>query len=243
MERTAQVEALVLRVVGGDDPLTRLQALNALRSELDSLEAELAAQALRAGMSWREIGGALGVSKQAAHRRHSQSVATIEDADARQPAGFEVGVSVAARRAVRLARREAARLGVREVGTEHLLLGLVQCGDRGVSEVLDRLGVTLGATRDAVEPTTGMTLEAARRTRADTGAAGGTSAALSAVAKSTLERALKRASARGAGRLTALDILYCVLAHRDTGAARTLERLGVDAGSARDRIAQLEAAA
>jgi hypothetical protein len=236
MERTAQVEALVLQVVDGDDPATRLQALSALRSELDSLEAELAAQALRAGMSWREIGEALGVTKQAAHRRHALAVTAMDDADAGQPAGAEVGVSVAARRAVRLARQEAARLGVREVGTEHLLLGLLQCGDRSAGELLDRLGVTLAVTRDAVEPTTETTL-AARQAQA-----GGVSAAISPVAKRTLERALTRASARGASRLTALDILYCVLAHKDAGASRTLERLGVDAGSAREQIAELEAA-
>jgi hypothetical protein len=238
MERTAQVEALVLQVVDGDDPATRLQALSALRSELDSLESELAAQALRAGMSWREIGEALGITKQAAHRRHSQSVALIEDADADQPPGTEVGVSVAARRAVRLARREAARLGGREVGTEHLLLGLLQCGDRSAGELLERLGVTLAATREAVEPTTETTLEAVRQAQGD-----GVSAVISPVAKRTLERALTRASARGASRLTALDILYCVLAHRDAGASRTLERLGVDAGSAQQQIAELEAVA
>ncbi len=238
MERTAHVEALVLQVVDGDDPATRLQALSALRRELDSLEAELAGQALRAGMSWREIGGALGVTKQAAHRRHSQSVASMDDAYAGQPAGTEVGVSVAARRAVRLARREAARLGVREVGTEHLLLGLLQCGDRNASALLDRLGITLAVTRDAVEPTTETTLESVREAQSR-----GAAAAISPVAKRTLERALTRASARGASRLTALDILYCVLGHRDAGAARTLERLGVDAGSAREQITELEAAA
>jgi Clp amino terminal domain, pathogenicity island component len=243
MERTAQFEALVLQVADGDDPVARLQALSALRSELDSLEAELAAQALRAGMSWREIGGALGITKQAAHRRHSEGVAALEATEMAQPAGAEVGVSAAARRAVRLARQEAARLGVREVGTEHLLLGLLQCGDHGAGEVLERLGVTLAVTRDAVEPTTETTLAAVRRAQVNTGAGDGTSASISAVAKRTLERALTRASARGASRLTALDILYCVLAHRDAGAARTLARLGVDAGSAREQIAAIEAAA
>jgi hypothetical protein len=251
MERTAHVEALVLQVVDGDDPATRLQALSALRSELDSLEATLAAQAQRAGMSWREIGGALGVTKQAAHRRHSHSVASMGDADAAAPVAADIGVSVPARRAVRLARREAARSGVREVRTEHLLLGVLQCGDRRARDLLDRLGVTLAGTRDAVEPAPESTpapedqaRRHARGRQANTGARGtSASAAISPVAKRTLERALTRASARGASRLSALDILYCVLGHRDAGATRTLERLGVDAGTARKRITELEAAA
>jgi hypothetical protein len=249
MERTAHLEALVLQLVDGDDPATRLRAVSALRSELDSLEAQLAAQALRAGMSWREIGGALGVTKQAAHRRHSRSVASFAQTGAGQPAGAEVGVSVPARRAVRLARREAARSGVREVRTEHLLLGVLQCGDRRARELLDRLGVTLAGTRDAVEPPPQPALATVEATVADSNGAaastrpGGASAAISPVAKSTLERALTRASARGSSRLTPLDILYCVLGHRDAGATRTLERLGVDAGTARQRIAELEAAA
>ena len=245
MERTAQVEALVLRVVDGDDPATRLRALSALRRELDSLEAELAAQALRAGMSWREIGVALGVTKQAAHRRHSVSVASSEAADAAQRAVTEMGVSVGARRAVRRARWEAARSGVREVGTEHLLLGLLQCGDRSAGAVFDRLGVTLAATRDAVEPTSETTLAAVRQAQAGagSGAVAGTSGAISPVTKRTLERALARASVRGASRLSALDILYCVLVHRDAGATRTLERLGVDSERARKQIAELEGTA
>jgi hypothetical protein len=250
MERTAHVEALVLQVVDGDDPATRLQALSALRSELDSLEATLAAQAQRAGLSWREIGGALGVTKQAAHRRHSHSVASMEDANAAQPVGADIGVSVPARRAVRLARREAARSGVREVRTEHLLLGVLQCGDRRARELLDRLGVTLAGTRDAVEPAPESQPTPTDRpplnfgaSHANTGVGDIPAVAISPVAKRTLERALTRASARGASRLSALDILYCVLGHRDAGAARTLERLGVDAGTARKRITELEAAA
>jgi hypothetical protein len=71
MERSAQVETLLLRVVASRDPVERLQALSALRLELDSIEAQLAAQAVDMGVSWREIGDAIGVSKQAAHRRHS----------------------------------------------------------------------------------------------------------------------------------------------------------------------------
>jgi hypothetical protein len=242
MERTAQVEALVLLVVDGDDPATRLQALSVLRVELDSLESTLAGQALRAGLSWREIGEALGVTKQAAHRRHSLNVASTDDPEADRAVSAEVAVSVSARRAVRLARQEATRLGVAQFSTEHLLLGLLQCGDRRAGELLERLGVTLAVMRDALKPTLETSLKATRQTDGSTGA-GVAAAAISPVAKRTLEGAVTRASARAGSRLTALDILYCALAHREAGAARTLERLGVDVSSAREQITELEAVA
>ncbi|MDE3130137.1 MAG: hypothetical protein KGL16_03215, partial [Acidobacteriota bacterium] len=93
-----------MRVVSGHDPGVRLEALRELRRELDAIESELAAEAVRAGMSWREIGAAIGVSKQAAHRRHRDSVARIVNAadgsgDTGGANNGGVNVSVPARRA------------------------------------------------------------------------------------------------------------------------------------------------
>lgn len=163
-----------MRVVSGNDPAAQLEALCELRRELDAIESELAAEAIRAGMSWREIGAAIGVSKQAAHRRHRDSAARlVKDAEPSEPSGAGgVNVSLPARRAVRVARQEAASLGSNEVGTEHLLLGLLQCGDDQAAQLLRRMGVTLEAARDAVQPTTEMTLEAARRAYANSERAG-----------------------------------------------------------------------
>jgi ATP-dependent Clp protease ATP-binding subunit ClpA len=240
MQRSAQVEALVLRVVAGPDPAGRLEALCELRRELDAIEAELAAEAIRAGMSWREIGQAIGVSKQAAHRRHRESVARdVKNGDAPDTPQGGVSVSVAARRAVRVARQEAARLGGNEVGTEHLLLGILQCGDDQASGLLKRLGVTPEATRDAVQPTTEMTREAARRAYAASEQAGAATL-VSPVARRILERALTHAAARDSSELTALDLLRSVVMHDESGAARTLTRLGVDADQIRMEIASIQ---
>lgn len=237
MQRSAQVEALVLRVVGGADPAGRLEALCELRRELDALESDLAAEAFRSGMSWREIGEAMGVSKQAAHRRHRDSVSRVaQDEDATEPTAGGVNISVPARRAVRLARQEAVRLGSDEVGTEHLLLGILQCGDAQPVNLLRRLGVTLEATRDAVQPTTEMTLESARRAYA-TSERTGAATLVSPVARRILERALTHAAARDSSELTALDLLRSVVIHDDSGAARTLARMGIDAARVRAEIA------
>ncbi len=117
-----------------------------------------------------------------------------------------MNVSLPARRAVRVARQEAASLGSSEVGTEHLLLGLLQCGDDQAAQLLRRMGVTLEAARDAVQPTTEMTLEAARRAYANSERAGAATL-VSPVARRILERALTHAAARDSRELTALDLL------------------------------------
>jgi Clp amino terminal domain, pathogenicity island component len=240
MDRSAQVKALVLRVFAGPDPAARLEALRALRHEFESIETELAAEAVREGLSWRQIGDALGVSKQAAHRRHSRGAALLNKTDGRQPdakqaeAG-DVAVSVPARRAVRLARQEAARMGQSEFGTEHLLLGVLQCGDVDAVAVLARLGVTLSAARDAIEPTSEMTVESARKAYA-AAAEGGTATVVSPVARRVLERALSRSATHKSKELTAVDLLSSILTQKEAGATRTLERLGVDPSRARHEV-------
>lgn len=54
-----------------DDPETALAAVVALRLMADRLEAAAVASALEKGWSWTQIAQALGVSKQAAHKRLS----------------------------------------------------------------------------------------------------------------------------------------------------------------------------
>jgi hypothetical protein len=59
-----------VEVVGDEDPIVGLTGVAALRAEVERLERELVLAARRNFSSWSEIGAALGVSKQAAHRRH-----------------------------------------------------------------------------------------------------------------------------------------------------------------------------
>jgi hypothetical protein len=67
-ERWAEVERRI------DLPLHGLRELTDLRAALDRLERELVASARGNWSTWEEIGGALGISRQAAHARHGPFV-------------------------------------------------------------------------------------------------------------------------------------------------------------------------
>lgn len=105
-----------------------------------------------AGMSWTDIGAALGVSKQAARQRFAD--------------GPAVGVlPFAARPAPRLrtclerAGQEARAEGADQVGTQHLLSGLLA---EGVSAaILERLDVTPDAIRASSKRLFGLPVRAA----------------------------------------------------------------------------------
>src|SRR5579863_5855919 len=56
-----------------------------------------------------------------------------------------------ARRVIVLAQREARRLSHNYIGTEHILLGLVDEGEGVAAKALDSLGISLTAVRQQVE--------------------------------------------------------------------------------------------
>jgi DNA-binding XRE family transcriptional regulator len=56
------------------DPRAGLRAVAALRRLSDSLELRQVEAGLRVGMSWQQIADALGVTRQAAHKKHAKRV-------------------------------------------------------------------------------------------------------------------------------------------------------------------------
>ncbi|TDC49438.1 hypothetical protein E1212_18405 [Jiangella ureilytica] len=54
------------------DPRVGLRAVAALRRLVERLEALQVDSARRQGWSWEEIGAALGVSRQAVHKKHAR---------------------------------------------------------------------------------------------------------------------------------------------------------------------------
>ena len=62
----------VVDAAAGDDPATGLGAIHALRELADRLETLQVDRARQLGWSWQEVADALGVSRQAVHKKHGR---------------------------------------------------------------------------------------------------------------------------------------------------------------------------
>ena len=124
--------------VADTDPLGQLSKaaeLSASLSELgDRLLDHFVFQCRQSGMSWTEVSAALGVSKQAAHKRFTGSTPNFQR------------FTVKARAVVQSSIEQARALGHGTVGSEHLLLAVFEPADSLAAIALNRLGVR----RDAV---------------------------------------------------------------------------------------------
>jgi DNA invertase Pin-like site-specific DNA recombinase len=69
---TVQIEELVMLVrhAGDDDPRAGLSAAARLRRELEQLESVQVRRARNRGLTWEQIASALGVSRQAVHKKY-----------------------------------------------------------------------------------------------------------------------------------------------------------------------------
>jgi len=105
-----------------DDLLEAARSSSGSDEPLDHLVGHFVDQARRAGASWTDIGGALGVSKQAAQQRFVARAAV--DADAFTGPRF-ARFTPRAREAVVRAASHAAAAGAGSVEPEHVLLGLL----------------------------------------------------------------------------------------------------------------------
>jgi DNA-binding XRE family transcriptional regulator len=70
------MESLTAATTAADtsDPRAGLRAVTSLRALTDSLELRQVEAALRSGMSWQEIADALGVTRQAVHKKHAKRI-------------------------------------------------------------------------------------------------------------------------------------------------------------------------
>jgi hypothetical protein len=118
----------------GKDSLVQLSQASKTVTDLeqtsDALLGHFVDQCRRSGHSWSEISGALGVSKQAAHKRFSFDVPRFERFTER------------ARSVLAQSEEEAQHLGHGFVGTEHLLLALFGSPDGAAAQVLSEVGIT-----------------------------------------------------------------------------------------------------
>jgi hypothetical protein len=63
---------MLAEAASGRDPAEGLRAVRALRELTERLEALQVDSARRHGWSWQEIAAQLGVSRQAAHKKHAR---------------------------------------------------------------------------------------------------------------------------------------------------------------------------
>ncbi|MGY1687239.1 helix-turn-helix domain-containing protein [Geodermatophilus sp. SYSU D00867] len=62
-----------LTAATSDDPAVGLRGVRALRELADRLEGLQVAAARRRGWSWQQVADALGVTRQAVHKKHARS--------------------------------------------------------------------------------------------------------------------------------------------------------------------------
>ncbi|GAA3762140.1 Clp protease N-terminal domain-containing protein [Plantactinospora mayteni] len=116
----------------------------------DHLIGHFVDQARRSGASWTDIGQSMGVSKQAVQKRF---VTRRSDQDEQIPASAFARFTDRARNVVTQAQAEARYAGSAEVGTEHLLLGILHEPDGLAGRAIAALGVSAEAVRTAVHAT------------------------------------------------------------------------------------------
>jgi ATP-dependent Clp protease ATP-binding subunit ClpA len=137
---------------GSDYPLDQLVAAAAAASQLeettDALLGHFVDRCRRDGRSWTEISNALGVTKQAVHKRFSSALAAHIVAATPTP-NFE-RFTDRARHVVAASRRAAASLGADAVSTEHLLLALFAEPEGIAGRTLMAMNVTEDTVRAGI---------------------------------------------------------------------------------------------
>jgi hypothetical protein len=215
---------LARRAARLEHPEDALVALTSLRGRIDELEAALVENALREGWSWSRIARALGVTKQAAHKKHAARVRAKRPGLERQL----VTVTGHARQAVYLARQEARALGHGCVETGDLLLGLLRQRESPAATALSSLGVALSPLRDEVK--SGLAeREPVRRGPGDR-------LPIGPRARAALEQSLREALLLRDSHLGVEHLLLALLRDERASAAYALEALGVSTEAVEERL-------
>jgi ClpA/ClpB-like protein len=216
---------LCRRAHGEEGPAEGLQAISGLRASLDELERQHVGDMLDHGATWAEVADAIGISRQAAHRRFRRPPRRRPTA----PPSTEVQqilVTGVARETVRLAREEAAALGAPAVGTEHLLLALARSAPESVARALKSAGIDEEVLRASLQPTI-----------IDDGDPSQAEGTFTRYAREVLERSLGEAVERGEGFIGPDHLLLALVRNPAGGAAQTLEALGVEPLTVLDALA------
>jgi len=210
--------ATVRADAGSDDALDQLAAASRSVAELEEVaDAALSYfvdQCRRRGRSWSEISKALGVTKQAAHKRFSYTPATLERFTPRARALLPGAVS------------EALRLGHDNVGNEHILLALFTDSESIAAKVLAEAKITQATVERRI-------LEANRR-----GSSTNEAPPFTGEATECLEKAVVEALRLGHNYVGTEHVLLALFANADALAAQILTEAGATHDELRDRIVE-----
>jgi Clp amino terminal domain, pathogenicity island component len=128
------------------DRLTRAVDISGQVAELgENLVGFYVDEARRSGATWSEIGQRLGVSRQAVQKRF------IPSAESKDRSGFWDRASIELRGAIEAARRQAQARRKTYLGTEHLLLGIIEHPQDHASRVLAACGANPVTLRGAID--------------------------------------------------------------------------------------------
>jgi ATP-dependent Clp protease ATP-binding subunit ClpA len=137
---------------GSDQSLDQLVTAAAAAAQLeettDALLGHFVDRCRRDGRSWTEISGALGVTKQAVHKRFASALAAHIVAATPEPI-FE-RFTDRARHVMAASRETAASLGAEAVGTGHLLLALFAEPEGIAGRALAAMNVSEASVRAAL---------------------------------------------------------------------------------------------
>lgn len=209
-QRIAQIAAEIAEAPTAGAALRRLTEL---RRQLDVFERRQVQRALADGATFAAIARDLGLSRQAVHRRF------------RDLAGAEAPLMTApdVRRVLQLAREEAQRLGVDELGGEHVVLAVLRAGALPAADVLRDAGATLERARTQLAGA--MPSTTLFRRENGTGDV-----------RVLLVRPAREARASGSRRIEVEHVLLAALGEPGGGAVRMLRALGVDVDALRSAL-------
>jgi ATP-dependent Clp protease ATP-binding subunit ClpA len=235
-----------------DQPLDQLVAAAAAAAQLeettDALLGYFVDRCRRDGRSWTEISAALGVTKQAVHKRFASAIASHIAAATTAPT-FE-RFTDRARHVIAESGQAAISLGDDFVGTEHMLLALFTEPAGIAGRALAAMDVNEDAVRAAIRAAgdrgAGQTEQAATGTAATGMAAAGTPAAgtpaagtrppFSGPAKRALRDALAVALEFGHNYIGTEHLLLAFYRNSDSLAAQILTQAGASESTARAHV-------
>jgi hypothetical protein len=242
-----------------DDPIGQLAVAAAAASDLeqttDALLGHFVDRCRRAGRSWSEISAALGVTKQAVHKRFAGPLAERLTAGTGQPT-FE-RFTPRARNVLVAANSEAIASGHLEIETEHVLLGLYTEPDGIAAKVLADLHVDrhdveavvrqawselagprderAGPRNEPVSPAGAAGLQGAG---GDPGHAGPDRLPMSTFARAVLVNSVAAALESGHNYIGTEHILLALYRDPDSLAARVLAGAGAERSQVQVRVSE-----